>query len=246
VGRKTILTADVALDNGERVPGEAQSNGATGFPFGANVSSAGPTEDSATPAQPPAEADAGPDPFDPASLRLSADFDATVGVKRALLALPTRRPHKSEWVRVHPSEGYRVQTAVIEIKAERGGETYLVTRALWSELATEPTLKPQLLATAVSSQGVPFLWTANLPRSDGRKDLWTLTGLEAIKLAIQGWVRVAANMAAGAYDVFQASGQLAEPDWPAVPFKDLLRIAFKDRFIDSLDHPVLRKLRGEV
>ena len=34
--------------------------------------------------------------------------------------------------------------------------------------------------------------------------------------------------------------------WPDTPFRDLLRTAFKGRYIDSLDHPVLRKLRGEV
>jgi hypothetical protein len=27
---------------------------------------------------------------------------------------------------------------------------------------------------------------------------------------------------------------------------EILRIAFKDRYIDSMDHPVLRKLRGEL
>jgi hypothetical protein len=53
-------------------------------------------------------------------------------------------------------------------------------------------------------------------------------------------------MGLGAYDVYQATGQLGEPQWPAVPFKELLRVAFKGRFIDSLDHPVLRRLRGEV
>jgi hypothetical protein len=28
--------------------------------------------------------------------------------------------------------------------------------------------------------------------------------------------------------------------------KELLRIAFKDRFIDTYEHPVLRRLRGEA
>ena len=28
--------------------------------------------------------------------------------------------------------------------------------------------------------------------------------------------------------------------------EELLRTAFKDRFISTLDHPVLRRLRGEV
>jgi hypothetical protein len=53
-------------------------------------------------------------------------------------------------------------------------------------------------------------------------------------------------MSLGAYDVFQASAELSDPTWPEAPFRDLLRVAFKDRFIQSLDHPVLKKLRGEV
>jgi hypothetical protein len=57
---------------------------------------------------------------------------------------------------------------------------------------------------------------------------------------------VAANMNAGSYDVFTASAQLAEPDWPALSLRELLAVAFKERLIESADHPVLKKLRGEL
>ena len=30
------------------------------------------------------------------------------------------------------------------------------------------------------------------------------------------------------------------------PFRDLLAVAFKGRLVDTLDHPVLRRLRGEA
>jgi hypothetical protein len=53
-------------------------------------------------------------------------------------------------------------------------------------------------------------------------------------------------MSLGGYDVFQATGDLPEPKWPEQPLQELLRIAFKDRFITTLDHPVLQRLRGEV
>jgi hypothetical protein len=44
-----------------------------------------------------------------------------------------------------------------------------------------------------------------------------------------------------------ALAQLAEPVWPDLPpFGEILRIAFRDRRIDSLEHPILRRLRGEV
>lgn len=45
---------------------------------------------------------------------------------------------------------------------------------------------------------------------------------------------------------FAASGDLPAPPWPLTPFGELLRVAFKDRFITTADHPVLRKLRGEA
>jgi hypothetical protein len=186
----------------------------------------------------------GPDPFDPKSLRLSQDFNASVGVRKALLSVPVRKPDKSWFVRVHPDIGYRIQTAVIELKEDR--ETYLVAPALWPELTGETTFSPRALFTAVNRQGVLFLWPVRLPGADGKVDEWSRTALECADLAAKGWVRVTANMVLGGYEVWQATASLPEPDWPELPFRDILRIAFKDRFIDTLDHPVLRRLRGEV
>jgi hypothetical protein len=202
---------------------------ATEFPFGANG------DGQAT--------DAGPDPFDPAALRLSGDAAAGLGVKRALLTVPVRKPDKSWFVRVHPEPAYALETAVIELKEDR--ETYLVTPALWPFLAGEATFSPRALFTTINRQGVLFLWPIRLPGPDGKRDEWSRSALEAADLARKGWVRVTANMGLGAYEVFQATGALPDPDWPALPFRELLRVAFRERFIDSADHPVLRRLRGE-
>jgi hypothetical protein len=188
---------------------------------------------------------AGPDPFDPASLRLPQHFTATLGVKKALLSVPVRKPDRSWFVRVHPAEDYRLQTAVIELKEDRG-ETYLIAPALWSELATEATFSPRALFTAINRQGVVFVWPIRLPGSDGKVDAWSRTALESAQLATQNWTRVVANMALGGYEAFQATGQIPEPEWPELPFRELLRVAFKDYYISSLDHPVLKRLRGEV
>lgn len=190
-----------------------------------------------TPVQP-----TGPDPFDPAALRLTQDYASTGGVRKVLLSVPVRKPDKSWFVRVNPDEQYRIQTNVIELKEER--ETYLVARSLWPELATEPTFRPKLLATAINRQNVLFIWEVNLPKDD-KVDDWTRTALEGINRATTTWVRIAANMPLGAYDLYEAQGELSEPEWPTTPFNELLRIAFKNRYIDDLDHPVLRRLRGE-
>jgi hypothetical protein len=201
------------------------------------------TNGEATPASSSPSAEA-PDPFDPASLRLNQDFGSVVGVKKALLSVPVRKPDKSWFVRAHPDPGYCLETAVIELKEDR--ETYLVGSGLWTELAMESTFGPRALYTAINRQAVVFLWQIRLPGPDAKLDEWSRTALAAAERARKGWVRVAANLSLGAYDVFEASAQLAEPEWPAIPFRELLRVAFKDRFINTLDHPVLRKLRGEV
>lgn len=188
--------------------------------------------------------EAAADPFDPARLRLSQDFGAALGVKKAFLTIPVRKPSKEWFVQVHPDESYRMQTAVVELKEDR--ETYLVDPALWSALSSsESTFGTRSIFTAVNRQGVVFLWPIRLPGADGKLDDWNQSALEAAALATGKWVRIATNMSLGAYDVFEATAKLPDPEWPALSFAELLRLAFKNRYIDTLDHPVLLRLRGE-
>ncbi len=181
------------------------------------------------------------DPFDPARLRLSQDF-GTVGVKKAIISVPVRKPDRQWFVRVHPDEGWRLPTAVIEIKEDR--EVHLVDPAVATELPAE--VVPVMLFTSITRQGVLFLWSIRLPGEDGKHNEWHRSALEAAQRAQKRWVRVVANMTAGGYDVYEAVGALPEPVWPDLSFRELLKIAFKDRFISTADHPVLRRLRGEV
>jgi hypothetical protein len=51
------------------------------------------------------------------------------------------------------------------------------------------------------------------------------------------WTRIIANMSLGAYEVFEANGDLPEPIWPDLAFEDILKIAFRDHIVDRADHP---------
>jgi hypothetical protein len=182
------------------------------------------------------------DPFDPARLRLPQNFGEMVGVKKALLTVPVRKPNRQDFIRVHPSEDYRLETAVLELKDER--ESYLVDPGLWAELPGE--IVPKVLFTTINRQGVLMLWPVRLPGEDGRHDEWNRSALEAAEMAQSRWVRVAANMSLGAYEVFEATGALPDPTWPDLSLHEILKIAFKGRYIAELDHPVIRRLRGEL
>jgi hypothetical protein len=190
------------------------------------------------PAQPP------PDPFDPARLRMSQDFTGSTGVKKLIVTIPVAKPSKEPFMRTHPDPAYRLTTCVIELKQDR--ETYLVAPSLWTALAGESTFVAKLLITTITHQGVLSLWPIRLPGPDGRLDEWNRSALEAADAARDHWVRVAANMNLGAYEIQVATGITAEPGFPDMPLKEILRIAFRGKYIDAIDHPVLRKLRGEV
>ncbi len=182
------------------------------------------------------------DPFDPKHLRISQDFTAMIGVKKQLITVPVRRPDKQWFVRTHPDERYRLQAGVIELKDEQ--ETYIVDPSIHAELPSE--VVPMLLVTAINRQGVLFLWRARLPTQDGRRNEWYQSNLEAVARARSKWVKAVANMSLGAYEVFEATGDFTEPEWPEMPFSEILRVAFRHTYIDTVDHPVLRRLRGEI
>jgi hypothetical protein len=182
-----------------------------------------------------------PDPFDDInSLRLSQAFEESSGVKKLLRTIPIRKPNKQEFVRVHPSPEYRGAFAVIVLKV--GGDLFLLTPSIANALPREPVAMS--LYTTINLQGVLTFWPIRLPSQDGRLDEWSRSATDAAGQAMKIWTRVVPNLSLGAYEQEVAEGNHPEPEWPDMPFQELLRIAFRDRLIDSLDHPVIRQLRG--
>lgn len=179
------------------------------------------------------------DPFDPAALRLSQDFTSQVAVKKVVVSVPVRKPQREVFVRVHPTEAINVYT----LEYER--EVYLVRPELVA--ATGLAARPTQIFTAVTRSGDPFLWPVTLPGPDGRQNPWHESLMAAAEQAKRAWIRVQANIQAGAYDVLVAQGTLPDPIWPDVSQRDLLRLGFGGgRLIEDAGHPVLRKLRGEM
>lgn len=183
-----------------------------------------------------------PDPFDPAALRLKASDLEGIGVTRVFTSIDVRKPKPQDFVRAHSDTNYHLDTAVLEDSAD--GQFYLVSQGLWQDLFRE--IKLVKLVLAISRHGDPFLWNAVLPAPDGRTNGWHESMLKAQQLAMKGWVRVQSDRSTSRYNVHMPVGNLPEPEWPDLSFREILRLAFQTRFIDKMDHPVLKSLRGEV
>lgn len=182
----------------------------------------------------------GPGGFDLERLRLSQDFGTYTATRRVITQVPLRKPNKQEYVRVHPE--WRFETAILDLKTDH--EQYFVDGALQADLFDET--KQVVIFGAVTRREDFFLWPARLPASDGRRDSWAESALDLAHVAMTNWVRIKANMSSGAYEAqMPVSTDLPGPVWPDMSFEELMQLALRGRLIESVDHPVLRRLRGE-
>jgi hypothetical protein len=199
-----------------------------------------------TPASPPPETSPngdrphpGRDPFDLERLRITATGAA---VSKQLLHVPVKRPPKQAYFRVHPDEKWVIDTLCISLKEE--GELYLLAGDLHDALAEEAL--PFRLYPYTLRGGGAGIWPVQLPGPDGRHNVWHATALQIAEMAKAQWVRCVADRQVGAYHAVLGTLIVAEPEWPDMDFQTFLRLAFKAYLIDSLSHPVVKRLLGEA
>jgi hypothetical protein len=174
------------------------------------------------------------------SLRLAPDAAVVSGTQEVLSHIPVRKPNRHEFFRTPLEPGKWFDTGVFVDKEER--ETFFVTPSMREALVGE--IKPVLLVPTITRQNVLLLWPLALPMEGQRHNGWAETARQGAELAKTKWVRMAADMALGGYRLYQAEGELSEPVWPDKPLEEMMQIAFRDRIVDSENHPVIRKLRG--
>jgi hypothetical protein len=234
------------MSNRSRKPSKGKSEVRAPAPAGNGEATPAPAPSPIpSPVPAPEGAPTVPNPFNVEALRLPVDYAVT---GKILLRIPHRKPDKSWFVRAHSDPAYRITVGVIELPKQTGigKEVYLVLPALCEHLAQqEACFSVKLLVTAISRQGIVFLWEASLPRDAGSNG-WVDDNLEAIARAEKEWVRVTPNRAGDGYDITPPPATMPEPEWPPLSLSELLGLAFKGCVIDSLDHHVLRKLRGEA
>jgi hypothetical protein len=186
-----------------------------------------------------------PDPFNLAALRLPPSFEQDAGVRTQLTTVPIRKPHREEWVRVHPDSEYRDKFAMIHLKT--GREFYLVNPSLRDTLRDELTFVT--IYTVINKAGVVYLWPCRDPIEGHRRgDAWALSAHAAAEAAMKRLVRIKANMELGAYEFAYTESPIpdADPVWPDKTLFELIQIGFvkTGMYVADLNHPVIKELRG--
>lgn len=176
------------------------------------------------------------------ALRLPANYGATLGVKKLLTNVPVSKPKKVQFFRTHSAADMTFPAMLLEQKESR--ENYLVMPDVAQ--AISELVRPVQLRAAIDRQNNVFLIPVPLPGESGTRNPWHESLAQAVELAKLKWLRISANMLAGSYDVYEATGVLPDPEWPAHDIDALVGVAFRGKIITGLDHPVVQSLLGEI
>jgi hypothetical protein len=189
------------------------------------------------PSDPPAELDI----F--AKYALPKGQESVVTTKKLITQVPVRKPGREQWVRTELNPERWHPFPLLELKED--GEMYLVAPEVHEQLAGEPSFIAARLVPSVTDGGVFFYWPIRLPDSNGRINPWHESAATAAEIAREKWVRIVANRSLGGYDVLTAEFE-REPQWPDLDPATLIGTAFRGKTIDTIDHPVLLRLKGRA
>lgn len=193
----------------------------------------------AAPAQAPAKAAKKP-LLDPSKYRKAKAPAAEEGISDAAqTTIPVRKPGSRTFFRAHPDEEYRLYN--VPLAEDDKHEWHILSPDLEIPEDLERFISHVNLITCLNHKGTLFLW----PYKNSTND-WSKSASRAVRRAATEWIRLIPDMDANGYRVETAPPELqaVEPVWPKMTFEEILNTAFESKCIDSLNHPVIRSLRG--
>lgn len=222
----------------------------TAVPFINNgYPTATPTRDAAPPqiAQPvSAESTTGSvnlNPFDPMNLGISTDYAAAINAEASGKPAEKRKPNDQEYVRVSPQPHHKVTVGAISDKQDMG-RVYVIAPPILNEVARRfpKAVSTYELVLTVSLVGAVIVWPVPLAEDRGGK--WHSTLRAACHTARSKWTNISSGK--GRYDVVTVENP-KEIDWESFPpYSEILRQACSEYYIDTLNHPLLRKIAGAI
>lgn len=200
----------------------------------------------ATDADLPAPAEEGPDPYDPAAHAHAATLGEDFAVEAVLDTLSCRKPDKAWWFRSHPDPAFRATVTLLRDPDE--GSMLLVAPALVQQVnqALPQYAAAYAVTLCVNRQSVPFLFPVPIPKEGTKEHKAHVQQREAVVCARDVWTLLVWDQPQRRY-IRKVAPRLEEtPQWPKdMTMRNLLKLAFSDELVKTMDHPAIRTLLGK-
>jgi hypothetical protein len=148
------------------------------------------------------------------------------------------RPPNTQFFRTRDGLSGVIYTLETDFDGER--TVYLVAPNVAAQLPDESAIKPKRAVVCVTREGGLHVWLI----SSGGTDTWTLSANRATELAQMQWVRATSSRSLGEYRCVMAEAITEAPKWPEESFLQTLSRAFDGRVIDTLNHSIIKQLKG--
>lgn len=180
--------------------------------------------------------------FDPKNFRKPKDSRLYSLVERSgemPLLIEPRKPDKEWFVRTRKEDQFQVLLPLLSVRENSKEAVYFLNRDLEIPSALQVHIHDYQAIAAVSFEKVHFLWVMKYSDTE-----WYTSCREAMRRAMEKWVKVFPNDGNTAYETMEPLDDLGEPMFPDVTLETYFERAFGPRVIESLDHRVVKRLLG--
>jgi hypothetical protein len=185
-------------------------------------------------------------PFDPMNLGISTDYAAAINVQKSTKA-EGRKPNDQEYFRVSPLAEHRLIVASIADKQDTG-KIYIVAGSVLEAVKAEFPRFVRAVQIVIAQTQVGLILAWPVPLEQDRGGRWHSEHRRAAEDGKTKWTTMVSNTPRAKYDVTSVDNpKPVQVDWKSLPpFAEILQQAFSERLIDSVEHPLLMKLRGKI
>lgn len=179
---------------------------------------------------------------DLADLALPQNFPGLTETFTENVLVPVSKPNKQLWISPYADREKWMPVAIIEDATDK--TSYILTGEMARQLETGEW-SPKILVPYITRQGTVSLWPIRLPDSEGKLDTWNRSALSIATANGNQWIRVTSSKEAKGYQTTKPVAAFPPPEWP----DDLVSIyqkALAPLIIRNMDHPLIKRLRGEV
>ena len=117
---------------------------------------------------------------------------------------------------------------------------HLVAKVVADELGSDVKLRDLRLAQTVSGEN--FVLSTAAPTTKNNRNSWVRSAQEAIKQSIDNPIRV--TRGEDSFRIIKSQRPYPEPTWPDLSLEDMIELAFGERMITDMDHPLVKGLLG--
>lgn len=155
----------------------------------------------------------------------------------------TGKPNRDDFCRVHPDPGLARKFYFLHDRENK--DLYLVSNKVQAEIPDE--VQVRVVYPYVDWFGRCGLWAVLVPSVSGKLDPWSRDAHRVAAELRQHWGRVVTKKEEDGYDVKLPAVVMADPEWPTdLDLAALLKRGYAGKFIDSPDHPLVRRLTGRI